>query len=86
LDSFNIFHKKIDYLKKFLITLNAFYVVLTPSIDGDFIAYVTLLGFMGYGQGSHLLLLLACSQSMALTWYQRSQKCGHVGCNPPRPS
>ncbi len=29
---------------KFLITSNAFYVVLTPSIHGDFIAYVSLLG------------------------------------------
>jgi hypothetical protein len=54
---------------KFLITSNAFYVVLTPSTHGDFIAYVSLLGSMRYGQGSHLPLLLACSQSMAPTWY-----------------
>ncbi len=26
---------------------------------------------MGYGQGSHLLLLLACSQSMVFMWYQK---------------
>jgi hypothetical protein len=32
---------------KFLITSNAFYVVLTPSIHGDFIAYVSLLGSYG---------------------------------------
>ncbi len=43
LDFFSIFHKKIDYFFFKLITLNAFYVVLTPSIDGDFIAYVSVL-------------------------------------------
>jgi hypothetical protein len=32
---------------KFLITSNAFYVVLTPSTHGDFIAYVSLLGSYG---------------------------------------
>jgi hypothetical protein len=31
----------------FLITLNAFYVVLTPSTHGDFIACVSLLGSYG---------------------------------------
>jgi len=36
----------ITFFKK-LITLNAFYVVLTPSIDGDFIAYVSLLRSYG---------------------------------------
>jgi hypothetical protein len=30
-----------------LITSNAFYVVLTPSTHGDFIAYVSLLGLYG---------------------------------------
>jgi hypothetical protein len=43
-------------------------------------------GLMGYGQGSHLLLLLACSQSMALTWYWKNQRCGGAKWNPPRPS
>ncbi len=32
---------------KFLITSNAFYVVLTPSTHGDFITYVSLLGSYG---------------------------------------
>jgi hypothetical protein len=32
---------------KNLTTLNAFYVVLTPSIDGDFITYVSLLRSYG---------------------------------------
>jgi hypothetical protein len=32
---------------KFLITSNAFYVVLTPSTHGDFIPYVSLLGLYG---------------------------------------
>ncbi len=32
---------------KFLITSNAFYVILTPSTHGDFIAYVSLLGLYG---------------------------------------
>jgi len=31
----------------FFITSNAFYVLLTPSIHGDFIAYVSLLGSYG---------------------------------------
>jgi hypothetical protein len=34
---------------------------------------------MGYGQGSHRLLLLACSQNMALMWYQTNQTCGGAG-------
>ncbi len=38
---------------------------------------------MGYGQGSHLPLLLACFQSMALTRYQKNQRCGGVKGNPP---
>ncbi len=71
---------------KFLITSNAFYVVLTPLTHGDFIAYVSLLGSMGYGQGSHLPLLLACFQSMALLWYWKNQRCGSAGWNPSRPS
>jgi hypothetical protein len=37
---FSIFHK-------ILITSNPFYVVLTPSIHGDFIANVSLLGSYG---------------------------------------
>jgi hypothetical protein len=32
---------------KFLITSNAFYVLLTPSTHGDFITYVSLLGPYG---------------------------------------
>jgi hypothetical protein len=41
---------------------------------------------MGYGQGSHLPLLLACSQSMALMWSWKNQICGNAGWNPLRPS
>ncbi len=37
---FNIFHK-------FFITSSAFYVLLTASTHGDFIAYVSLLGSYG---------------------------------------
>ncbi len=44
LDFFSIFHKKLITFFKFLTTLSAYYVVLTPSIDGDFITYVSLLG------------------------------------------
>jgi hypothetical protein len=29
---------------------------------------------MGYGQGSHLPLLLACFQIMVFTWYQKKIK------------
>jgi hypothetical protein len=36
----NIFHNFFDYF-------NVFYVVLTPSIHGDFIAYASLLGSYG---------------------------------------
>jgi hypothetical protein len=36
----NIFHKVFDYF-------NVFYVVLTPSTHGDFIAYASLLGSYG---------------------------------------
>jgi hypothetical protein len=45
LDVFNIFHKIFDHLKKFI--LYTFYVILTPSTHGDFIAYVSLLGSYG---------------------------------------
>ncbi len=41
---------------------------------------------MGYRQGSHLPLLLACSQNIMFTWYWKNQRCGGVGWNPPRPS
>jgi hypothetical protein len=43
-------------------------------------------GRMGYGQGSHLALLLACYQRMVFTWYRKNQRCGNVRCNPLRPS
>jgi len=36
----NIFHNILDYF-------NVFYVVLTPSIHGDFITYASLLGSYG---------------------------------------
>jgi hypothetical protein len=75
----NIFHKILDHFLKNIVYLFSFYVVLTPCIDGDFIAYVSLLKlYRKKGQGSHLPLLLACFQNMVLTWYRKNQRRGNV--------
>ncbi len=75
----------VSVIKKF-ITSNAFYVVLTPSTHGDFIAYVSLLGLCGVWIRFPSSFVVGMFSKHGIMWYRKNQRCGGVGWNPPRPS
>jgi hypothetical protein len=71
---------------KLLITSNAFYVVLTPSIHGDFIAYVSLLGSYGVWTRFPSTFVVGMFSKHGIYVVLKKSKCGSARWNPPRPS
>jgi hypothetical protein len=69
-----------------LITSNAFYVVLTPSTHGDFIAYMSLLGSYGVWTRFPFTFVVSMFSKHDVYMVLKNQRCGGVGWNPPRPS
>jgi len=69
-----------------LIISNAFYIVLTPSIHGDFIAYVFLLRSYGVWTRFPSTFVVGMFSKHGVYVVLKNQRCGSAGWNPLRPS